>query len=86
MYAKGTGNTAGMVLLSHWDQNIFKITFKLSCLYDISPLVNYQSFIKVKFEEISCKGAAKGIYARTYLQPHYSNGVFGNVYLSAGQH
>jgi hypothetical protein len=23
---------------------------------------------------------------RTYLQPHYGNGVFGNVYLSAGQH
>jgi hypothetical protein len=23
--------------------------------------------------------------ARTYLQPHYGNGVFGNVYLSAGQ-
>ena len=25
-------------------------------------------------------------HARTYLQPHYGNGVFGNVYLSAGQH
>ena len=24
--------------------------------------------------------------ARTYLQPHYGNGVLGNVYLSAGQH
>ena len=24
--------------------------------------------------------------ARTYLQPHYSNGGFGNVYLSAEQH
>ena len=24
--------------------------------------------------------------ARTYLQLHYGNGVFGNVYLSAGQH
>ena len=24
--------------------------------------------------------------ARTYLQPHYGKGVFGNVYLSAGQH
>ena len=24
--------------------------------------------------------------ARTCLQPHYGNGVFGNVYLSAGQH
>ena len=24
--------------------------------------------------------------AGTYLQPHYGNGVFGNVYLSAGQH
>ena len=23
---------------------------------------------------------------RTYQQPHYGNGVFGNVYLSAGQH
>ena len=23
--------------------------------------------------------------AKTYLQPHYNNGVFGNVYLSAGQ-
>ena len=33
------------VLLSHWDQNIFKITFKLSCLYNISPLVNYQPFL-----------------------------------------
>ena len=24
--------------------------------------------------------------AQMYLQPHYANGVFGNVYLSAGQH
>ena len=24
--------------------------------------------------------------AQTYLQPHYCNGVFNNVYLSAGQH
>jgi hypothetical protein len=24
--------------------------------------------------------------ARTYLQPHYGNGVFGNVYFSAGHH
>ena len=24
--------------------------------------------------------------ARMYLQPDYGNGVFGNVYLSAGQH
>ena len=24
--------------------------------------------------------------AQTYLQPHYGNGVFGNVYLSGGQH
>ena len=24
--------------------------------------------------------------AQTYLQPHYGNGVLGNVYLSAGQH
>ena len=24
--------------------------------------------------------------ARRYLQPHYGNGVFGNVYFSAGQH
>ena len=26
------------------------------------------------------------VKARTYLQPHYGNGVFGNVYLPAGQH
>ena len=25
-------------------------------------------------------------FARTYLQPHYSNGVFDNVYLLAEQH
>ena len=24
--------------------------------------------------------------ARTYLHPHYSNGVFSNFFLSAGQH
>ena len=52
MYAKGTGNTAGMVLLlSHWDQNISKSHLN----FHASPLVNYQSFIKVKFEEISWK-------------------------------
>ena len=27
-----------------------------------------------------------GYTAGTYLQPHYGNGVFGNVYLSAEQH
>ena len=27
-----------------------------------------------------------GYLAGTYLQPHYGNGVFGNVYLSAEQH
>ena len=26
------------------------------------------------------------IPAQTYLKPHYGNGVFSNVYLSAGQH
>jgi hypothetical protein len=26
------------------------------------------------------------VSARMYLQPHYGNVVFGNVYLSAGQH
>ena len=25
-------------------------------------------------------------FIRTYLQPHYGNGVFDNVYISAGQH
>ena len=30
--------------------------------------------------------AIKAATAQTYLQPHYGNGVFGNVYLSAGQH
>jgi hypothetical protein len=32
------------------------------------------------------KGDEKWYLAGTYLQPHYGNGVFGNVYLSAGQH
>ena len=30
--------------------------------------------------------AQQTIEAQTYLQPHYSNGVSSNVYLSAGQH
>ena len=28
----------------------------------------------------------KKVIAQTYLQPHYGNWVFSNVYLSAGQH
>ena len=28
----------------------------------------------------------ESLMARPYLQPHYGNGVFSNVYLSAGQH
>ena len=34
----------------------------------------------VKLKNLILKGAG------TYLQPHYGNGVFGNVYLSAEQH
>jgi hypothetical protein len=36
--------------------------------------------------EESEKTQSKVIFAGTYLQPHYGNGVFSNVYLSAGQH
>ena len=32
------------------------------------------------------KGISFYLTARTNLQLHYGNGVFGNVYLSAGQH
>ena len=39
----------------------------------------------VKREDICGYNATCG-HARTYLQPHYGNEVFGNVYLSAGQH
>ena len=55
--------------------------------------------IKAKVDEVSqmwsdlvSSSEVKGVKlqvcrnARTYLQPHYGNGVFGNVYLSAGQH
>ena len=32
-----------------------------------------------------CAVKVNHVVARTYLQPYYGNGVFGNVYLSAGQ-
>ena len=36
--------------------------------------------------EVEAKTWWGPVTARTYLQPHYGNGVFSNVYLSAGQH
>ena len=37
-------------------------------------------------DEFQKKNVLASDKARTYLQPHHSNGVNGNVYLSAGQH
>ena len=39
----------------------------------------YETF--QKYLTLNCRNKAG-----TYLQPHCGNGVFGNVYLSAGQH
>ena len=36
-------------------------------------------------EDGHLRGVSQQDMARTYLQPHYGNGVFGNVYLLAGQ-
>jgi hypothetical protein len=36
--------------------------------------------------KFACNQDQQVAMAGTYLQPHYGNGVFGNVYLSAGQH
>ena len=43
--------------------------------FHYTQLVSRQSFFKYEDDT-----------ARTYLQPHYCNGVFRNVYLSARQH
>ena len=43
-------------------------------------------FGKQSDTELICSTLDKTDSARSYLQPHYGNGVFGNVYLSAGQH
>ena len=41
-------------------------------------------FLAVKMQNYKIK--FQSVTAQKYLQPHYVNGVFGNVYLSAGQH
>jgi hypothetical protein len=52
-------------------------------------LKNLENLENLGFLQVCSKEKQVLIYidqARTYLQPHYGNGVFGNVYLSAGQH
>ena len=41
-------------------------------------------WIKEFTAEVALSLAIMAHIARAYLQPHYGNGVFGNVYLSAG--
>ena len=54
-------------------------SFKKNAFKIYWPLVN-EVFFSANF-------AKNEIFiARAYLQPHYDNGVFGNVYLSAEQH
>ena len=45
----------------------------------------WSPFQKAKLKEMGVADCLQDI-AGTYLQPHYGNGVFSNVYLSAGQH
>ena len=82
------------ILLSHPDHNlglnvhekhgekkcfcwIFKYTIEFSKKYDCLQMSTTSQF---DFDKVWI------VNAGTYLQPHYSNSVFGNVYLSAGQH
>ena len=54
----------------------------------INTVVNtdYCSFAKVNNQVVTYYSPLLAYIARTYLQPHYGNGVFGDLYLSAGQH
>ena len=72
------------------DENYhFHVVFPKSCCASLASLLcgatkakefAANSIINIGFILASCHRA------RTYLQPHYGNGFFGNVYLSAGQH
>ena len=59
-------------------ENLPIVSYTRYLLYYIyvKPLLKLQAKKQTKLLDI----------VRTYLQPHYGNGVFSNVYFSAGQH
>ena len=73
----------------------------VQCVLYILPLLNHYMYLKsspvglvLEFEMRRYFDTKQkyftmfdyGYPAQTYLQPHYANGVFGIVYLSARQH
>ena len=66
--------------MSQWGQNFFLLNKREDFQAKLKP-----SFSVIKDDKTKNR-AAVGDKAGTYLQPHYGNGVFGNVYLSAEQH
>jgi hypothetical protein len=54
--------------------------------YLITNDIQYRGSLHCSAAPCSLGKRVKKEKAGTYIQPHYGNGVFGNVYLSAGQH
>ena len=75
-------NMITKVSSSKWQKKVSltKIAFELKL--KISKIA--KSLETIKWMSFGFQAA--WVIAQKYLQPHYSNGVFGNVYLSAGQH
>ena len=73
---------------------VIKCFFPVSFWTSIFVTIPVNSCHFLSFPVISCHFLSISVIscdflsipAQTYLQPHYGNGVFGNVYLSAGQH
>ena len=64
----------------------FNFKVKFPYLKPTAPFKNCIPVIVNQGIEISQWPSHNAYIARTYLQPHYGNGVFGNVYFAAGQH
>ena len=67
-----------MKVLAYFD------TFDFNVLYFLKMSPNFDVRFQIKPNCWNISMAA--FIAQTYLQSHYSNGVFGNVYFSAGKH
>ena len=62
-----------------------KETYSTYDLFDVKGVSDLETCMDYfEHPERSCENLSS--YAQMYLQPHYGNGIFGNVYLSAGQH
>ena len=66
---------------AQWGQNVFEIEIDNDyiVLITLSERI-FKNVMKMYNEN------ARQHHAQPYLQPHYGNGVFGNVYILAGQH